>query len=122
MTTPQTVNDLFPSPWLSAGDLAGRTITVRIASISLEQLRQPDGRMELKAILSFDHAHKRMILNKTQAQAIAAILGSPVFDDWPGHRITLSVGRAPNGRDTILITPADPAPIPQVGQGDDKPG
>lgn len=113
MTTPQTVNDLFPSPWLGPADLAGRVITVRIAAVSLENLRQHDGSQELKAILAFDRAHKRMILNKTQANAIAAILGTPAFADWPGRRIRLSVGRAPNGRDTIIVSPAEPAPIPQ---------
>lgn len=122
MTTPQTVNDLFPSPWLNASDLAGRIITVRIASVSLEEMRQPDGKMELKAILTFDRAHKRMILNKTQARAIADILGAQAFADWPGHKIQLSAGRAPNGKDTIIVSAALAPHGPPAEQGNDQSG
>lgn len=117
MTTPQTVSQLFPSQWLSADDLTGRAVVVQIAAVTFEDVRQYDGRSERRAVVSFERAHKRLILNKTQAQAIAAILHSEAFADWPGQKIQLSAGRAPNGKDTVLITQA---PIPE--QGNDQQG
>ena len=107
----QTVSDLFPSKWLSADDLAGRSVVVQIAQVSLEEIRQRDGKNELKAVVAFDRAHKRLILNKTQALAIAAVVRSEAFADWPGQRIQLSVGRAPNGKPTIVVSQA---PVPHV--------
>lgn len=103
---PQTVSDLFPSKWLAADDLAGRAVVVQIAQVSLEEIRQRDGKYELKAVVTFERAHKRLILNKTQAQAIATLARSEVFADWPGQRIQLIAGRAPNGKPTIVISQA----------------
>ena len=75
----------------------------------------------MKAIIAFERAHKRLILNKTQAQAIAAILRSETFADWSGQKIQLSAGRAPNGKDTVVVSQA-PAPHAPPEQGDDQPG
>ena len=107
----QTVSDLFPSKWLCADDLAGRAVVVQIAQVSLEEIRQRDGKNELKAVVAFERAHKPLILNKTQAQAIAAIVRSETFADWPGQRIQLSAGRAPNGKPTIAVSQAPVAHI-----------
>lgn len=115
----QTVSDLFPSKWLCADDLAGRAITVTISAVTLEEIRQRNGASELKAVLAFERAHKRLILNKTQALAIAGALCSEVLADWRGQRIQMRAGQAPNGKPTIVISPAqtqnnDPRQPPQA--------
>ena len=80
-TPPRTVSDLFPSKWLKAEDLDGRPHTVRIVDVTVESLRQPDGSSKPAAVLTFERASKRLILNKTQATALADLLGTEVFAD-----------------------------------------
>lgn len=100
------VNQLFPRKWLYPEDLQGRAITVTIQAASLEEVRNPaTQKPEQKLIVAFQKATKRLICNKTQAYAIAAAVGSPETNDWPGKRVTLSAATAPNGKQTILVTP-----------------
>ena len=106
---PQTVSDLYPSRWLKADDLNGRSFTLTVAAISLEELHNPrTNKKEFKAVLDFGRT-KRLILNKTQCQAVADIAQSERFEDWPDVRLTLHPGHARNGKATIIINPA-PAP------------
>lgn len=102
------INDLYPKKWLSALDLpAGKSATVHIEAATVEQVRNPrTNRTEPKLCVAFHGKQKRLLLNKTQAYAIAAATGSMDTDTWPGHTITLSVGIAPNNQPTIVITPA----------------
>lgn len=111
-THPQTVSELFPSPWLHHDDLNGRTFVVTIRRVEfdnfLEKPGQHNGKKILKAILDFGRS-KKLILNKTQCEEIADITGSEAFKDWPGRRITLAPGLSHNNKPTIKITPP-PAP------------
>ncbi len=102
---PETVSELYPRPWLRAEDLAG-PVTVTIKSVELRDFRQPDGATKPAAVLSFERATKRLILNKTQCRAIMALVGSERFADWPGHRIRLAPATAPNGRPTVSVQEA----------------
>ena len=113
MTTyPQTVSELYPSKWLKAADLA-RPVTVKIEQCSFEQIyNQRAGEHEPRLVIAFTGCKKRLITNKTQCQAIAAIVGSDAFADWPGQAVTLAPGRAHNGKQTIIVSrpaPASPA-------------
>lgn len=101
--TPQTVSDLYPSKYVKAVDLQGKQVTVHIAQVSVEELRQFDGTRALKVVLAFHKRAKRMILNKTQCLALARLTGSEHFDAWVGHTITLSPGMAHNGKPTLII-------------------
>jgi hypothetical protein len=115
-TQPQTVSALNPSKWLKADDLAGRSVTLTITAVSVEQLHNPrTHKPEPKAILDFGRSigcarHGRLPLNRTQCLAIAALAGSERFADWPGLRVTLHPATAPNGKPTIRITAAPSAP------------
>lgn len=106
------IQELYPRRWLYPEDLNGKAVTVVIDGAAVEQLRNPKtNKMEPKLVISFRKATKRLICNKTQAYAIAAITGSQDTDAWPGHKVTLSAAVAPNGKATILVTPvADPHP------------
>ncbi len=100
---PRTVSDAWPSRWLHADDLRNRPWVLTIHSITWEELRQARGATEWKPVAHFHEAKKALVLNKTQARAIADVTGSEVFDDWPGHAVQLRPGRAPNGKATIVI-------------------
>ena len=98
------INDQFPSRWLDPDDLGQRRITVEIIAATLEEVynRQTNAK-ERKLALSFKSAKKQMLLNKTQAFAIANIAGDPDTDNWIGKSITLRAGTAPNRKPTIVV-------------------
>ena len=104
---PETVGDLYPSPWLHADDLDGRRVRVTVARVDIEGIRQRDGTIQPRAVVTFEKATKRLILNKTQCQALLKVAGSERFAEWPGVTATLSEGRAPNGKPTIVIGAAE---------------
>ena len=106
---PRTVTELYPSPWLGPGDLAGRAVTVTIARVDIEDIRNPQtAEKEPRAVVTFERAQKRLIVNKTQAHRLAEIAGTEAFEAWPGLRVILHPGLAPNKREPIVI---DPAPV-----------
>jgi hypothetical protein len=101
--TAQTVSELYPDRWLKARHLQGRAVTVKIAGVSVEELRLPDGSKKIAAVLAFERATKRLILNKTMCQALIAITKTERLGEWAGHSITLAPAMAPNGKPTIKI-------------------
>lgn len=101
------VNTLFPKKWLSAADLQGRTVSVFIEAVTLESIfNTRTKKNEQKLAVAFHGKQKKLITNRTQAYALAAITGSPETDHWAGHTVLLSVGIAPNGQETIIVTAA----------------
>jgi len=79
---------MFPSMWLTSEDLGGREATVTIAGIEMQSLKREGGGPESKPVMSFAGKKKRLVLNKTNARAIAAIHGSNA-DKWRGQQITI---------------------------------
>ena len=102
-TLPATVSELYPSPWLHATDLAGHRARVTIEGVSVEDIRQRDGGTAPKAVLTFAGKTKRLILNKTQCEALVECTGTERLAAWAGHSVVLTEGRAPNGKPTITI-------------------
>ncbi len=106
------LKQIFPSPWIDPDDLAGRRVEVVIAGAEIVEVHnRRTNEKEERLALRFERATKRMLLNKTQAFAIADITGSVETDTWAGHHIALRAGRAPNGKPTIVVErPAVPPP------------
>lgn len=98
----------YQSPWLKPEDLKNKAITVRIFEVKLEDIRQQNGDKETKIVLSFIGAKKRLILNKSQAIALANISKTEAFAAWRGLSIMLQPGLAQNKKPTIGIFPAPP--------------
>ncbi len=110
------VHNVFPSPWISAEDLAGKRWEFVIAGVTMEQVhdRQTNQKVD-KLVVAFVGPKKRLILNKTNAMALAHICDSDETDDWRGKRVALRAGLAPNRKPTIVIEPAAvQAPAPQL--------
>lgn len=104
------VQTMFPKKWLCAADLMGRTVTVYIDGVAVETIFNTRlKKNEQKLAVAFHSKQKRLLINKTQAYALAAACGSPETDNWPGHTVLLSVGIAPNGQETIIVTAAPEA-------------
>ena len=120
-----TVSQLYPSPWLKADDLVG-SVAVKIAKVTVEEIRQPDGEKTPRIVLSFSKdgkpTKKRLICNKTQALRIAELTRTEEFNRWVGLEVILQPAKATNGKPTIAITAARPAQAtpPKVAQSDPK--
>ena len=80
------LTDAFPSKYLKTEDLRGQDVVVVIEAI--EQLTLPNGQGR-KLVATFRGKSKAWIVNKTNANTIAKLLGSSDTDDWAGKEITL---------------------------------
>lgn len=99
---PKTVGELFPSRWLKADDLGGRSFNLTVVKVTIEELDGLQGK-HWTPVLWFDSAKKQLALNKTQSMAMAEITGTPVIADWAGAQVQLSPGTATNKKPTIII-------------------
>jgi hypothetical protein len=108
------INGLFPSQWLKATDLKGGRATVRMAGVSIEKVGE-----DKKPVLAFQGTKKRLVLNVTNARAIAEITGSTETDEWRGRQIALVVTKVEyqgKRQDGIRVdypntAPSAPAPV-----------
>lgn len=83
-----TVADFFPSKFLSAADLKGKTVHVTIDKIATEEFEN-DGRRQTKPVITFrEKSVKPMVINKTNFAIIAKLCGEDT-DSWPGKKIGL---------------------------------
>lgn len=80
---------LFPSRFLKCLDLEGKPLELTIAAVTVEELQMTGGKKERKPVVYFEErADKALVMNKTNAMAIASLLG-PETDAWAGKKITL---------------------------------
>lgn len=99
----KTVGEVYPSQWLHAGDLMKKSVAVTVETVDVQEFRQQDGKKASRIVVGFRGAQRKLVLNKTQAIAFAAIAGTEEFERWGGLRVLLSPGRASNGQETIII-------------------
>jgi len=81
----ETMNQLFPSRFLKAEDLAGEDVSYTIQGLEMEEVGSDQ---EEKPVLYFKEIDKGLILNKTNFKTIASVHG-PDSDDWAGKKVTL---------------------------------
>src|SRR5215207_4540691 len=77
------ISDAFPSNYLKAADLNGRTVQVIIDHIDMETLGD-----DRRPVVYFQNKEKGLVLNKTNANNIAAVHGDDT-DEWVGRPIIL---------------------------------
>src|ERR1700743_2333999 len=77
------IDSAFPSKFLKASDLQGRSVTVKMGRVEQEKIGD-----DMKLILYFQGKEKGVVLNKTNANNIAAIYGGET-EDWYGKEIHL---------------------------------
>ena len=117
---------LFPSQYLGAEDLHGKDATLTMRRVVVEDLRTSDGGTEKKPCVWFVETkekaeknktkEKRLVLNVTNAKAIAKIHG-PEVDEWAGKRITLyptTTMAFGEEKDCIRVRPSVPAPATET--------
>jgi hypothetical protein len=77
------ISTAFPSDYLKAGDLAGRTVRVVMSHVEMKDIGD-----DHKPVLYFQGKDKGMVLNKTNANNITALYGDDT-DGWAGREIML---------------------------------
>lgn len=82
-----TINDLFPSPYLTAADVESKPIWT-VKGFTKKTMKNRDGEDEVKPVLFFNEADKGMVLNKTNADIISSLYGSTI-EDWINERVQL---------------------------------
>lgn len=103
--------DAYQSPWLKASDLQGRAHRLKVERAVVEEVRKPDGGKELKIIVAFTGAKKKLIANKTQALTLADAAGTEEFSKWAGLTVIVEPGRTRQGQETINIRQLPPAQV-----------
>lgn len=98
--------DQFPDRWLNAEHLQGKNVPVTISQVTLvETFNTLTNQKERKLAASFQGKELKLLINKTNAQALESITGTDQYDQWRGARVVLRPDRAPNGKPTIRIGP-----------------
>lgn len=83
------INDAFPSKFLKAHELKGKTPTVTIDRVEFEQVRSRTGKIDTKPVVYFRGKEKAMLFNKTNARSVTQIAKSAITEDWTGVAIVL---------------------------------
>jgi len=78
----------FPSDYLKASDLNGKSVNVTIESVEMVDMGKGRDK-ESKLLIRFVGKQKGLVCNKTNAGTIEKITGTDETDDWVGKNITL---------------------------------
>lgn len=96
--------DLWPDRWIKPEIIGNKRVRVTIESVRVEKLFNPTSkRDEDRLIAKFHGKELRLILNKTNAQTLERIFNTDDFGKWHDKEIALTTGKAPNGKQTIVI-------------------
>lgn len=82
------VNTAFPSKYLKAADLGDTQPVVTISHVEIEEVGQDK---EKRPVCYFQGKVKGVVLNRSNANSITAISGTPETDEWPGVQVQLYV-------------------------------
>lgn len=77
------MNDVFPSKYVKADDLKGKSALCIISHVTLEKIGD-----DTKPVIYFQHKEKGLVCNKTNFGRIAFVYGDE-SDDWTGKEIVL---------------------------------
>jgi hypothetical protein len=77
------VSDAFPSDYLKASDIGNNQIKVLISHVEMRDVGD-----DTKPVVFFQNKKKGVVLNITNANAIAQYYGDDM-DRWAGHEIVL---------------------------------
>lgn len=110
------IANAFPSKYLKASDLQGGEPVVTLDHVAFEAVGQD---RQQKAVLYFKGKEKGLVLNKTNANKITALLGTGVTEEWEGRKVRLYATETQFAGDTVdcirikaATNGARPAPPP----------
>jgi len=82
--------ELFPRRYVGGDDLGGKSYTLEIESIAIEEMHDlRTHETKKQPVLYFKNAKHGFVLRKHFAQSIAEALGITEAEKWPGHKIMI---------------------------------
>ena len=81
------IDKAFPIKYLSASDITKDT-SLEIKDVTMEEIGFA---RDKKLVVQFHGLDKGLVLNKTNANKISAVLESDDTDDWKDKKITLTI-------------------------------
>jgi hypothetical protein len=81
------INSAFPSTYLKAADLQGKSVTLTMDHVTMEDIGG-----DQKPVLYFQGTERGIVLNKTNTSIISEMYGYET-DDWVGKKITIHPAR-----------------------------
>jgi len=121
------ISQVFPSKYLTAADLNGKSFTLTIRTVTLEEMLTHDNKKVQKPVCWFEKAQKGFVMNATNAYIVANLYGDETAD-WVGLRITIyptQVKAFGKMQDCIRVReeiPALPKPVAQSAQVEEHSG
>lgn len=103
------IDSAFPSQYLKASDLGNSQPVVTIARVTTEEVGRD---RERKPVVYFEGKEKGVVLNKTNANKIASLVGSRNTDDWKGKAIRLYATETEFGGETVECIRVKSATLP----------
>jgi hypothetical protein len=106
--TAEELEKLYTGKYLSAVDVGDRKLKTRILGVHAEELRQQDGTMRKKAVLSLEGLDKQLVVNVTNKAILTNGLGRNP-QKWTGRAIGLKTvprnfgGKVMNGIEIVIL-------------------
>lgn len=104
----------FPSKYITAEDLGGEVVPLKIKSITQEEMPNGDG--EMRPVVYFDGVQKGMVLNKTNAKRIASMYGEDT-DNWVSQEILIYPSETDLRGETVPCIRVKQAAVKSPGLG-----
>lgn len=101
------IGTAFPSKYIRAADLGRNRPVVAIDSVTMEEI----GDDEPKPVIHFQGKTKGLVLNKTNANMIQEITGTPETEHWRGKRIVLYASKTDFGGKRVDCIRVDYPPV-----------
>lgn len=79
---------MFPNDYLNAIEFKGKDVKLTISAVSKEMLKKKSGQNKAEMVIRFNRTPKKLVCNKTNADAIANLYG-PEAKAWVGKEVTL---------------------------------
>jgi len=117
-----SIDAVFPSNYLKASDLGDAAPVVTIQKLEIEAIGR---NKEMKPVLYFKGKDKGLVLNKTNANKIATLVGSRDTDQWRGKKVRLYATETEFGGETVecirikAANAPEPEPEPEPEPVDD---
>src|SRR3954470_18222744 len=108
MTTVSEFDDIYGSKYFSAADLHGEMIRRKIGKVEIAELKDKDGSTKRKFVVYFNGVDKPLVLNRTNAQKLAASLGKDTTA-WIGVPVELYAEMTSLGKEGVRLRTMKPA-------------
>ena len=100
-------DDLYGSKYYSVPDLHGGTPRHRVGKVAPAELKEKDGSTKRKLVAYFEGVEKALVLNKTNAQKLAAAFGKD-YSKWIGKEVELYAEMTGLGKEGVRVRPLKP--------------